>query len=303
MIGRSSRATPPRTPLLISEQIERWLDDCRARGLAPGTVNRSYSQATRQVLLPFCAARAITTTAELTRDLLAELATELHGRAISKWTVAHYLRTINQFLSWLGDGERAPLPRLKKVHRDVLTLSEMRELETHAPDIRDQLIIRLLSDTGAREGEIANLRLGDAVERGGGFYVLLRGKTGERMAPTSPEVHHRLKGYSSRQRPRTASNRLFLSRRRSRKTRDYEPLTESGIYQVVKDTAVRAGWQRRIYPHLLRMSAITRMVSKGMHPALISEIVGVSVEVISKHYSHPTNRDRYDAMMRALVED
>src|SRR5438552_17944253 len=100
------------TPL--EEEIDRWLDDCRARGLSPATVNRSYSQATKQILVPFCRRRGVTAGAQLEPSVLQALAIELHGRIPNEHTVAHYLRTINQFLSWLGikdPAKKAPLPK------------------------------------------------------------------------------------------------------------------------------------------------------------------------------------------------
>src|SRR5262249_34447584 len=44
---------------------------------------------------------------------------------------------------------------------------------------------------------------------------------------------------------------------------------------------------RRVHPHLLRATAITRMCNSEMHPAIVSEITGVSVAVIALHYHHP----------------
>lgn len=61
---------------------------------------------------------------------------------------------------------------------------------------------------------------------------------------------------------------------------DYKRLTESGIYHAVRDAAARSDLDRkRVRPHLLRASAITRMCAKGMHPAVVSQVTRVSVQV------------------------
>jgi integrase len=180
---------------------------------------------------------------------------------------------------------------------------EIQLLEDAAPMERNKLLIRLMGDTGAREGEVASLRLEDLVAKERSYFIRIRGKTGERMPPITPSVYRRLKAYAEGKsgRPRTRSTYLFLTSRR-RPGGGHEPLTESGVYQAVKDAVERSGIGRRAYPHLLRHSAITHMVSGGMHPALVSDITGVSVAVIAQHYSHPTDEQRYHALMRVLDE-
>lgn len=293
-------------PVDLASEVERFLVYCRGKGLQPSTINRSYGMALRRVLLPFCEREGIQMMAELTPEALAAFTAELHGRALSKWSVAAYVRSVNRFLSWYGirdPAAKAPRPRTRKVHRDVLTLKEMRQLEQAAPSVRDQLIIRVLSDTGCRLGELSALRLSDVVSRGREWYVLINGKTGERKPPISDDLYSRLKSFSAHARPHAQHDRLFVSNHRAHVSRDWEPLKPDGVYQVVKDVAERTGWKRRIYPHLLRHSWITHMEAQHVDPAVIAEVAGVSIEVIVRNYSHLSDRDRHTAIMRALVEE
>src|SRR5579859_4618703 len=101
-------------PAVIADAIEAWLLSCKERGLRPGTIKRSYPQATRGILLPWCRANGLVSVDQLDRPTLGKLAADLNEREISKWTVAHYLRTINQFIGWLGvkdAQQKAPMPR------------------------------------------------------------------------------------------------------------------------------------------------------------------------------------------------
>lgn len=287
--------------------MERFLDYCRAKGLQPSTINRAYGLALRRKLLPFCQRQGARTVAELTPQMLGRFTAELHAAKLSKWSVASYVRSINRFLAWTGRRDpatKAPRPHPKRVHRDVLTLAEMRRLEDAAGSVRNQLIIRVLADTGCRISELAHIEVGDVVRRGREWYVRINGKTGERMPPISEEVYDRLRKFALHGRTgANGSERLFLSAHRDPESGQYEPLEPDGAYQAVKDVAELTKWKRRIYPHLLRHSAITRAVAKGMHPALVSEIFGVSSAVIVTNYSHATDRDRHQAMMRVLLED
>ena len=45
---------------------------------------------------------------------------------------------------------------------------------------------------------------------------------------------------------------------------------------------------------------MTEMLRHGMSPIQLSLIAGASVQVISQHYTHLTNDDAYDSMMRVL---
>jgi len=289
----------------VGDSIERFLEFCRAKGLQPSTINRAYGLALRNKLLPFCRREGVRTVDQLTPEALGRFTAELHAAKLSKWSIASYVRSVNRYLAWTGrrgPEEKAPRPQTKRVHRDVLTLAEMRRLEESADSVRNQLIIRVLADTGCRISELAHIEVGDVVKRGREWYVRIDGKTGERMPPISEEVYDRLRKFALSGRARATSERLFLSSHRHPKTGQYEPLKADGAYQVVKDVAERTGWKRRIYPHLLRHSWITHMEARHVDPAVIAEVAGVSIEVIVHNYSHLSDRDRHNEIMRALTE-
>jgi site-specific recombinase XerD len=86
-----------------------------------------------------------------------------------------------------------------------------------------------------------------------------------------------------------------MSQIRDRTSKQHEPLGTAGVYRAVKLAAEEAGLDRaRVKPHLLRATAITRMCNAGMHPAMVSEITGVSVAVIARHYQ-PSRARRHVA--------
>lgn len=296
----------------LREQIEDFLEAKRAEGKSRHTVEESYKVPLTTVLARFCDEHGIEGVEQLTPARLQELSVDLNSRLTSKGTplakasVANYLRTINVFTSWalssgrISDRLAVKLPTRAKKQRPVLSRQELDELEAAAPKERDKVILRLLADTGAREGEVAALTVDDLLERGRYSFIRFRGKTGERITPVPNGLLRRLQAYAKTGRPRGLStNRLFVSEKR-RPQGDYEPLEESGIYQMVKSVAYRLGWEKRVYPHLFRHSAITHMVNRGMHPATISEITGVSVGVIAQHYSHSNDEDKFRALMKAL---
>jgi integrase/recombinase XerD len=292
----------------IEALIEPFVAHLRGRGQTERNARSYYAYPLHSVLIPFCANEGIAEVEDLTPEAVDRLALSVHqrekrdGTRISDATAAAYLKAVKYFLQWAGQDARAKQIRpgaLRRKHRDVLSATEVQALEDACIHERNRLIIRLLYETGAREGGIANLRVEDLISRDREHqYLRMRDKTGERLAPIPPPLFRRLDAYAKHGRPRTSSRALFIQQQRRAGRHAYEALTEAGIYAVVKDAADRAELGKRVYPHLLRHSAITRMVAAGMHPALISDITGVSVAVIARHYSYPSDEQKYEAMAR-----
>jgi integrase/recombinase XerD len=293
----------------VSERVQEFLAHCKAAGLSPRTYRDAYGYPLNAVLVPFCEREGITALDQLDRRVLDRLASELYDRdrPLSRASVKSYLKSVNQLLSWWEKESetqqgRAQLPQLRKQVRQVLSRRELDDLEAAAPAERDRLIIRIMADTGAREGEVTRLGVSDLFERDRTYFIKVKGKTGGRMPPVAPALFRRLKTYAEKGRPRgTLSERMFLTLRR--RAGGYAPLTEKGVYQVVRTAALRAGFERRLYPHLLRHSAITWMVSRGMQPVAICDIVGCSLPVVMEVYTHLGDDQRYRAMMDVLRDD
>jgi integrase len=122
------------------------------------------------------------------------------------------------------------------------------------------------------------------------------------LVPLPPALLRRLERYIKDSRPAdTRSNQLFLGLRRGR-SGDYEPLTPSGVLQLVTRTTDRAGITKRVYTHLLRHSFITNALRAGMSPILVAKVAGhSSLRMIERTYSHLTTDDAYNAMVEMLA--
>lgn len=93
---------------------------------------------------------------------------------------------------------------------------------------------------------------------------------------------------------------LLLGLRRGR-LGTYEPLTESGVRQLMRDAGLRAQCWRFVNPHLLRHSWRTEMLRQGMPAIQLSIIAGASLKVIQDHYEHLGQDDAYESMVKALA--
>lgn len=305
----------------VEHLVRDFLADCDKRSKLPldnddrlsiKTI-REYRQPLQQVLLPFCAREGIEDISQLGKHELERLKDDLasngakSGRQLKTPTVNSYLRAINVCLNWaratdhdLGGDAKIKLFKPKRPNLEVLSRDEISRIENAAERERDKLIVRMLADTGVRVGELIHLEVGDVIAEGSRVFIRVDGKTGHRDVPLMPELHKRLRRYINDTRPKRAeSDRVFLGLRR-RPGGGIEPLTESGVGQVIRDLAEKAEIGRRVYCHLFRHSFITFQYSR-MPSLYLKEIVGhQSMAMIDRVYSHITPVDTYDALQRSM---
>lgn len=302
----------------VRQLVREFLADCERRSRLPADNDdrlsrktiREYRQPLEQVLLPFCDREGIADAAELDGDALERLRDHLttngarSGKTLKTPTVNSYLRAINVCLSWAekrhkGNGARVKLYKLKRPRYDVLSRDEIARIEAAAERERDRLIVRLLADTGMRVGELVGLRTGDIKSDGGRVFLTVNGKTDERDVPLMPDLHKRLRRYINETRPKKAeSDRVFLALRR-RPGGGVEPLTESGVQQIIRELGETAEIGRRVYCHLFRHSFVTDKLNRRMSPIHLKEMVGhKSMAMIDRVYSHIKPADVYEEFAR-----
>lgn len=304
---------PGRSRLAIL--VDEYLANCRARGLSPKTVRDNYGYALG-IFLEWCEREKLSSLEQLDNRVLDRYTAHLLENGgkrgpLSRHSIASFTEAVNWWLRWLkaeGEMDRdamAPVPRRPQRVIDVLSREEIQQLEDAAKPERDKLIVRLLADTGIRSGELLNLKVGDLVERDRNHYVRVHGKgEKERLVPI-PRLARRVKRYIDRERPKDAvTDFVFLSLRRGRSTGGFEPLTKSGIEQLVRNLAEIAGITRRVHPHLLRHSYATWALTRGMNPIMLAQVLGHnSLVMIQRTYAHQTPADAHDQVARMLAAD
>jgi integrase len=313
MPAKTVRLRPEeRHALSLEDHIEDFCRYQRVRKSQPELLVRNYYRGPlRSILLPFCRDRGIETLDEIDERTVDELVLALQerrkadGKPLAAASRVAYLKCVRSFLTWardedltLASGERIGIPGLKRKDKDLLTPGEQLKLVAAARSARDALVIRVILETGVREGGIATLRITDVVERDRQPFLRFADKTAQaRWAPVSRQLYRDLVAYRDGvQRRPSSSEVLFISDRMDPRTRRYEPLGLSGIYRAIKLAGDAAGLEReRVKPHWLRACAITRMCARGMNIVLVSEITGVSVAVIAKHYARPSPTQLWEA--------
>lgn len=175
-----------------------------------------------------------------------------------------------------------------------------------APKTRNELIIRLLWQTGVREHELRNIKLED-VDHDVSTIDIRSKKTNEWR---TVKYHDRLEvlmqqwinqGYRDRFKVAEESNYLFVSRKR-------EKLAQGSVNKVVKKAAKAANVQadigedangnirRVVTTHCLRHSFAIQALRNGVNVRYVQEAMGHSSIETTQDYLQYVEQDMLDAM-------
>ena len=297
-----------------------YVEDRIAAGLSLRSIENDIRPRLERVLLPWCSENGITEPEQLDQRAANRFSTFLRGRVgprgrpLSPHTIASYIKTANAFMAWMArQGEavtgRGHRPKLPERHVEILTDAEIKAMMKLAGP-RDALMIQLMAESGIRVGELIGLRVLDLVEHD---VVLLNGQREhqvgirvigkgdrERFVPIPPDLHRRLRALSRARPPEARSEHLWLSARRRPGTGAYEPVTASGVQQMVRFLG-RTALGRPVHPHLFRHTYISKLVRKGIDTTVIRRYVGHSSAVlIDKTYGHLRPQDTATMVLAAL---
>jgi integrase len=316
---RARQAEPAQEASPLGSLVLDYIEDRKAAGLSLKSIENDMRPRLERIFLPWCAENGITTPEQLDQAAVNRFSNHLRevGGAkgpLSVHSIAAYVKTVNAFLNWLRKNGssatgRGHKPKLPQRQVEVLTDAEIKAM-MKAAGPRNALILQLLAESGIRVGELVALRVSDLVEhdvvllngqreRQVGLRVIGKGDK-ERFVPLPPDLFRRLKALA-RSRPLEArTDRLWVSTRRSPRTGGYEPITESGVQQLVRWLG-RSTLGRQVHPHLFRHTYISKLVRAGVDSIVIRRYVGHSSSVlIDQVYGHLRPQDTATLVLEAL---
>jgi integrase len=292
----------------LATDIEEYLIHCRSQGVKPSTIKHSYGYSLRSVLLPWCQSEGVTSVADIDQHTLERFAADLRdrttrtGKPLSEATTWTYQKAANQLLRWHAAEHATAAPKVKLRQpagrkMDTLERDQIALLERTAATERDRVIVRLLADTGMRPGELVSITKGDLLHLGRRHYVRIRGNTGERDVPITPEIYSRLLALA----PGGADDPVFVGLRKDRLTKLREPLTVPGVRQMVGALALDAGIRTAVNPYVFRHSACRWLLMSGQSTITVERILGHGSEaMIRYHYNNLGADDAHDRLMSVI---
>jgi len=148
--------------------------------------------------------------------------------------------------------------------------------------LRDRAILELLYASGLRVSELVNVTLDrlDCDHR----IIRVTGKGNKtRLVPVGSRALDAIKAYLDGERPnfvkKKTGSEIFLSHRGTK-------LTTVRIWQIVKQVARHAGLDLNVYPHLLRHSFATHLLTGGADLRIIQELLGHADISTTEIYTH-----------------
>ncbi|PAW80043.1 MAG: hypothetical protein B9S32_01550 [Verrucomicrobia bacterium Tous-C9LFEB] len=183
--------------------------------------------------------------------------------------------------------ETLDIPKLPQRLPETLSEEEVdRLLNVDFPEtplgLRDHAIIELLYSSGLRASEMVNARLENYLPAEKFIRVIGKGNK-ERLVPVGTKAAEAIERYLDQGRhrlvhPRTGGE-IFLGQH-GRK------LTTARLWQIVKDIFQLSGLQKNVYPHALRHSFATHLLSHGADLRAIQEMLGHASLATTQIYTH-----------------
>ena len=272
-------------------------------------LSENYQLSTQRSLSEFaqwCRRKKITHPRGVTLPVMSEYLADRKRAGLSASSIKLVVVALKIFFRFLAGKEiieRDPtealsLPRIERYLPETLNELQVEQflerIDTKAlHGLRDRAMMELLYATGLRISELANARLEDF-----NFEQRIVRTTGKgnktRLVPVGRKACEALAAYLSAERPKLVkprtSSEIFLSERGTK-------LTTARIWQIVKKHAQRAGLEKNVYPHLLRHSFATHLLSNGADLRIIQEMLGHADISTTQIYTH-VDQQRLKAVHR-----
>jgi integrase len=216
------------------------------------------------------------------------------------------IRYINlrPFFSWWAKEFDAPNPfdradppgEVREQPVPVVELEDVRKLLATCSgkefaDRRDNAIIRILFDTGARLGELLALTVDDWDRRAD--VLTMRGKTGTRIVPISASTGEAMSRYLRvrRDHPKANLPAMWLAPRGA--------LTDSGVAQLLRRRCEQAGIPR-IHPHRARHTFAHEFRAEGGSEGDLMYLAGWKSTAMAHRYGRSAAAQRAQDSLRRL---
>lgn len=219
------------------------------------------------------------TTLRLETSILRGLGSHLHRMGRTPANIAVGLRS----------------PKLSRKLPPSLTADQVRRI-LESPSVktplgmRDRALLELLYAAGLRAAEILSLRIEQLDLESGSARVIGKGNK-ERLVLLGKSAEEAIRRYLEIARPKLvrakSGGEVFLGNHGRR-------LTTSHLWGIVKKAAQTAKLDSRVYPHLLRHSFATHLLSGGADLRVIQELLGHASIGTTEIYTH-VDEDRLAA--------
>lgn len=217
----------------------------------------------------------------------------LNSSKLQKATQEDYLISLRKLLESLGkdiSNIKVKRSRKKKLPQELLSETEVQQIINNVPTVRDKTLFSLLYETGARIGEILNMKVCDVIFDDKGAYVMLDGKTGQRrnrIIKSIPLLKEWIIAV-----PTDDSKRFLWV------TKDGNRLGYPMIRKILKKLEKQLKLNKRLYPHLFRHSRSTELAKYLTEQQLKAYLGWTADSKMAGTYVHLSGKDVDNAILQ-----
>lgn len=276
------------------ELILKFVDSCYAQGIGQLRIAKYLS------VMRLIAEGLNKDFDKVEKEDLVKYLAKLEKTNLAENTKKDYKVAIKRFYKWVnGDAEypklvtwiKANVKRSRqKLPEDLLTEEDIKKIVSCATNSRDKAILFTLYESGARIGEIANLKIKDVIFDDIGTQIIVDGKTGMRkIRLVSSEMY--IKNYLNDSRHvDNPEAPLWLKS-------DKMAMTYPAIMKVVRTTVENADIKKKVTPHLFRHSRATFLARHLTEAQLCQHLGWAQGSDMPRTYVHMSGRDTDDAIL------
>ena len=176
--------------------------------------------------------------------------------------------------------ELIPIPKREDTRRPYLSADEVAKMIDNAYSLRNKFVISLLYSSGIRLSEMISLNRDDIVD--GCFSVVGKGKK-LRLCFIDDRTEKLMKKYLSKRNDDCPA--LIISD--NNKAR----MTPTNVQLLVKNSAIRAGIDKKVTPHILRHSFATNFIKNNGNIRYLATLLGHSSISTTAIYTHVIDND------------
>lgn len=291
----------------LDRLAERWAVVLRAEGMSPNTV-RVYAASVRGL----AAWQRASSCSGLNREIVSAFIASILDRGAARTTAALRGKALRAFAGWLAtehhtDGNvlaGLKIPRASERIVPRLTDAELDKLigvcaaDGSPTGCRDQALVRLMAETGARAEEMLRMDLPADLDLASqlAYYRKTKGNR-ERAAPFSDVTAGCICRYLQvrRQLGFPDSGPLWLSARGTR-------LSYDGLYTGLIRRAKAAGITD-FHPHRLRHTAAARLLAAGCREGTVMALLGWNSREMLDRYVRDVRADMAISEARRLFAE
>lgn len=226
------------------------------------------------------------------------------GKPFAESTKELHKAVLKTFYKWLqGDDEMFPEkirwlnPKLSRISnklpQDILKEEDVQLMLQFADNARDQAIIMLLYESGARASEFLGMKIKDIPQEKKGIRAHIDGKTGRRdflVVASVPYLIRYLNTHPARKEP--SAPLWYTIQKGQLKTLSYE-----NFKRILRDVGKRAKIAKPCNPHHYRHSAETRDANFMTECQLATKYGHVIGSKMIRKYVHLSGKDTDSAIL------